>query len=746
MSVAHLIVRIGLIVMLVLGIVVYLATPPRERISAQEGESSPSTATTTPPTTRSDATTSGDLVVVPGVVPVGQTTLAVGLHVLPLDLEVAIEYSGHFVPDGESCNDAGKTGSTPRAVAPTWITLNACTVGDGWVRLVESETSNVLEEVSATVTNTSTVRQQSDASVTVSGVTSSELVPGGSGDSFSVAVAGIESGPEYDLTTVALNGSSAAFNQACSIFTEAEEITKAVTRSYTVYGCIPPGTSIWSYLDLNGVSLASSEFPGPFVNVKDPTVSFSSSTYTVAEGDEVTISVDLSHESHALITVPVTVSNGTAESSDYDVNGLSNDSLTFSDGSTSESFTIEANQDFDDNDETVNLGFGTLPDSVAGTGSHSTATLTIDDDDDTPPPPPTPPAPSGFSATVGGGAWIFLYWDPENGIDDYQIDSRPPDGQWMTVYTGDGDTFGNRLRVRLRLYPCDSSHRIAQDFRIQAYGDGSTYASEWGPHSSADVDMKCPPPVAHTLTVTGQTSIKSMWDLEAGVSQYRVYYRESGSRLEADSDITENNYEVTGLSCGTRYEISLGALGDGSTYAPRWSVFSNRFATTDDCEVTPTDPTVTIEADQTSVTEGDRVEFTVTASHAPSSDLSVTVSVAQIGTFIAGTGTTSVTILANDREASFTVNTVDDNVDEPDGSITVEVEDGTGYDPGSPSSDSVDVEDNDPTPTVSFSSSSYSVAEGSNRRIYVDLSHGAAETSPSQSQCRTIERSPPTTA
>ena len=94
-------------------------------------------------------------------------------------------------------------------------------------------------EVSATVTNTSTVRQQSDASVTVSGVTSSELVPGGSGDSFSVAVAGIESGPEYDLTTVALNGSSAAFNQACSIFTEAEEITKAVTRSYTVYGCIP---------------------------------------------------------------------------------------------------------------------------------------------------------------------------------------------------------------------------------------------------------------------------------------------------------------------------------------------------------------------------------------------------------------------------------------------------------------------------------------------------------------------------
>ena len=151
----------------------------------------------------------------------------------------------------------------------------------------------------------------------------------------------------------------------------------------------------------------------------------------------------------------------------------------------------------------------------------------------------TPPAPSGFSATVGGGSWIFLYWDTMDGIDDYQIESRPPDGQWMTVYTGDGDTFGNRLRVRLRLYPCDSSHRIAQEFRIQAYGDGSTHASEWGPHSSANVDMNCPPPVAHTLTVTGETSIESMWDLEAGISKYRVYYRATGSRLEADSNINQ---------------------------------------------------------------------------------------------------------------------------------------------------------------------------------------------------------------
>ena len=330
---------------------------------------------------------------VPGVVQVGQTTLAVGLHVLPFDREVIIEYSGHLVPDGESCDDAGTPGTTPRAVAPTWIILNACTVGDGWVRLVEFGTGHVIEEVSATITKSSPVGRQSDPSVTVSRIATSKLVPGGSGHSFSVIVSGIESGPTYDLTTVALNRSSAAFNRDCDIFIEAEEITRAVTRNYTVYGCIPPGTTIWSYLDLNGVSLDSSEFPGPFVNVKPPTVSFKSSSYSVDEGSSATITVELSYESHALIRIPITVSNGTAESSDYTVDGLPRGRLTFDPLDTSESFTIEANQDSDYNDETVNLSFGTLPSTVSGTGSPSSATLTIDDDDDDPPPPPTPTQP-----------------------------------------------------------------------------------------------------------------------------------------------------------------------------------------------------------------------------------------------------------------------------------------------------------------------------------------------------------------
>ena len=85
------------------------------------------------------------------MVQVGQTTLAVGFHVDPMDLEVVIEYSEHFTLEGEACDTAGTVGATQAAVAPTWVTLNACTVGDGYVRMVDSETGDVIKDVSVTV-------------------------------------------------------------------------------------------------------------------------------------------------------------------------------------------------------------------------------------------------------------------------------------------------------------------------------------------------------------------------------------------------------------------------------------------------------------------------------------------------------------------------------------------------------------------------------------------------------------------
>ena len=92
----------------------------------------------------------GKLVVVPGAVEVGETALAVGFHVVPRDIKVAIEYSEHFAPVDEPCNTS-MSGSAPSAVAPTWAKLKACSVGEGRVRLVASSTGHVIEDVSVRV-------------------------------------------------------------------------------------------------------------------------------------------------------------------------------------------------------------------------------------------------------------------------------------------------------------------------------------------------------------------------------------------------------------------------------------------------------------------------------------------------------------------------------------------------------------------------------------------------------------------
>ena len=392
---------IGLIALATLVLATHLVAPPAGHVFAQDGGT---------------ATTAGELVVAPGVVEVGQTTLAVGFHVVPMDLEVVIEYSEHFTPEGEACDNAGIAGATETAVAPTWVTLNACTVGKGYVRMVESETGELIENVSVTVDPPGAPRQQA-VSVTIDDLASGELVPDGAGDRFSVSAAGLEAHREHNLHTVVLNSLSAAFNRGCTTFRESDSIvghTSAI-EYYTVYGCVAPGNYVWSYVEeVGGTTLASSGLPtdNP-VNVADPKVSFKESLYSVDEGSEIMVTVKLSHSSSNNIEIPITF-GGTAGSEDYVVEGLSSDDrLTFTDLSTSEEFTIvTTDDDNDEDDETVNLRFGTpLPSTVMGSESPSSATVTIIDDDEVPVniPPDITGGRSSVSYDEGGTGTVETY-------------------------------------------------------------------------------------------------------------------------------------------------------------------------------------------------------------------------------------------------------------------------------------------------------------------------------------------------
>ena len=93
-------------------------------------------------------------------------------------------------------------------------------------------------------------------------------------------------------------------------------------------------------------------------------------------------------------------------------------------------------------------------------------------------------------------------------------------------------------------------------------------------------------------------------------------------------------------------------------------------------------------------TEGDPVTFTVTASPAPAADLAVTVTVATTGDYGYSTLPTSVTIPTSGT-ATVTVATADDTADEPDGSVTLTVDPGSGYTVAAPSSQTADVADDD---------------------------------------------------
>ncbi len=110
------------------------------------------------------------------------------------------------------------------------------------------------------------------------------------------------------------------------------------------------------------------------------------------------------------------------------------------------------------------------------------------------------------------------------------------------------------------------------------------------------------------------------------------------------------------------------------------------------------------------VDEGSNATFTLTANPAPATDLTVGFTVSQSGDYLdaPGSGQRTVTLSAGATSAALSVATLDDSLDEPDGSVTATLDAGTGYTiAASPNhTASVTVSDNDVTvssgPTLSI--------------------------------------------
>ena len=114
------------------------------------------------------------------------------------------------------------------------------------------------------------------------------------------------------------------------------------------------------------------------VDTQDPevTVSFDQAAYSVTEGNTVTVRVNLSEDPDRNVTIPLTKVNQNGATAD-DYSGVPS-TVTFSDGTTQSSFTFRAATDADhENDESVLIGFSTLPAKVtAGPTNQTTVAIT----------------------------------------------------------------------------------------------------------------------------------------------------------------------------------------------------------------------------------------------------------------------------------------------------------------------------------------------------------------------------------
>ncbi|MCY4506835.1 MAG: SwmB domain-containing protein, partial [Acidobacteria bacterium] len=156
----------------------------------------------------------------------------------------------------------------------------------------------------------------------------------------------------------------------------------------------------------------------------------------------------------------------------------------------------------------------------------------------------------------------------------------------------------------------------------------------------------------------------------------------------AVAPLEDDTFEITGLTAGTDYWVQYSAYDSDSA----WDYIRTKADAS-------SQPTITIAAGTSPVTEGTAATFTVTASPAPSANLTVNLTVADASgsDFVAAAdeGSKTVTINASATTATYSVPTTADSTDEPDGDVTVTVGTGTGYSVGATASAMVTVHDDD---------------------------------------------------
>ena len=281
---------------------------------------------------------------------------------------------------------------------------------------------------------------------------------------------------------------------------------------------------------------------------------------------------------------------------------------------------------------------GSQPVTIPTTGSATLTLTTAGDDTDEPD--------GSVSVTVAAGDG-YTVGDPASGTVAIADDDLAPPLPAITVSAGDAVTEGGDAVFTVTASPAPASP-LAVSVTVATKGDYGI--------ASGTQTVSIPTTGSATLTLT-----------TAG----------------DDTDEPDGSVSVT-VAAGSGYTVGDPASGTVAVQD-------------DDAPL----PGITIAAGTSPVTEGGDAAFTVTASPAPAAELAVTVTVAVDGDYGVTAGKQTVTIPAT-GSATLTLATAGDDIDEPDGSVSVTVATGNGYTVGDPASGTVAVQDDDvPAITVS---------------------------------------------
>ena len=481
-------------------------------------------------------------------------------------------------------------------------------------------------------------------------------------------------------------------------------------------------------------------------DVPPVTVSFEQASYTVAEGDSVTVKVTLNADPERMVTIPLTKTNqGGATASDY--SGVPA-SVVFSSGDTEVTFVFEATDDgADDDGEGVRLTFGTLPDRVTSTSPAQTIVSITDDDV-----PSVTVSYGSASYTVAEGnsvnVKVMLSADPERTV-EVPITVTPLNGATTADYSGvpasvvfnSGDTEktfalaatqdtvdddGEDLKLTFGTLPARVSStgpsqavvsiRDDDDPEVTVSFEESSYTVAEGASVTVKVKLSANPERRVTIPLTKSNQGGASNSDYSGVPANVVFNAGDTEKTFSFSAASDSDND-DGESVKLGFDTLPAGVSEGMTDETTISI------TDDDV------PSVSVSFEQSSYTvaEGNSVTVKVKLDADPERNVTIPLTIDNQG---GATGSDYSGVPANvvfnsgDTEKTFTFTAADDTVDDDDesvklafGNLPPEVSAGT------TDETTIHITDDDlPSVTASFEQASYTVAEGSGVTVKVQLS------------------------